>query len=294
MDKLETMRTFCMVATLGSFKAASERLGISTALCSKYVNRLEDRLGVRLLNRTTRSLALTELGEVYLERCKNLLEDFDELDASMHERTGTAKGLIKISAPRTYGEVYLSGLIGTFLKENPEVEIVMDLNDRYIDIVEEGFDIAIRIGDLDDSSFYAKKIDQTAMVVCATPSYFAEHNRPTHPEELSAFECVLDANKRQYNRWPFYIDGKAEQIEVNGRSRFNSATAVREALLHDAGVGFCPLFAVEKDIETGALERVLTDFESPPLDVHAVYPHNRHLALKVRLFVDFLAQNLRS
>ncbi len=291
MDKLETIRTFVQVVQAGSFKEGAQRLGLSAALASKYVARLEERLGVRLLNRTTRSLSLTEAGAAYLQRSRQLLDDFEELEAVVQETTAQAKGTIRLSAPHTFGEQYLADAICDFLAQNPEVSVRMELNDRYVDIVEEGFDLAIRIGSLQDSSLYARKIGQTQRLLCAAPAYLERRGRAKTVQELPEHDCIIDTNQAQPHLWSFYgVDGTVEQVEINGRLQVNSALAVRQALLKGLGVAFVPAFAVREELQNGQLEVLLGASQMPSIGIYALYPHTRHLTLKVRLLIDFLTE----
>jgi len=294
MDKIETIRTFVTVAHEKSFRKAASRLNLSPAIVSKYVNALEDRLGVRLINRTTRSMSLSEDGRIYLQRAIQLLEDFDELDHSVQQSAARLKGKIRISAPRTLGEAMLMDTIVDFIKEYPEVDIDVDLNDRFVDIVEEGFDLAIRVGNLEDSSLFVRKFLNVPVVPCCSARFLETIEEPKVPQDLKALSCILDGNRRIAHKWDFIDQGKEVTVEVAGRLKVNSALAVREAILQDAGIGYTPYFAVAKEVESGAIKLLLKDFQFPALPVHAVYPHSRHLSAKVRLFVDFLVKRYKN
>jgi DNA-binding transcriptional LysR family regulator len=289
MDRIDTMRAFVTVISVGSFKGAAERLHMSPALISKYVSHLEDRISVRLINRTTRSLSITEAGKVYYQRCLQLLDDFEELDAAVQDSTGQPKGNIRISAPRTFGEMYLSAAVSDFLKDNSEVSVHMELKDRFVDIVDEGFDLAVRIGELDDSSLFARKIGETPIVICASLGYLARAGSPQTPADLPDFDCIVDTNLRHANGWPFRDAGERIQVRVKARMQVNSALASRHAALSGAGVALIPLFAIGSDIREGRLTILLGDYQALNVGIYTIYPHNRHLANKIRMFVDFLA-----
>lgn len=288
MDSIETMRTFAAVIAAGSFTGGAARLGISTALASKYVSRLEDRLGARLINRTTRSLNITEVGHAYHQRCLQLLEDFDELEAAIRDEAGPPKGDLRISAPRTFGEMYLTCAVGDFLTENPSISVAMTLSERFVDIIDEGYDMAVRIGELPDSSLFARRIATTPIVSCAAPTYLEAHGRPKTPEQLAEFDCIIDTNLRRPDQWVFETDGARQSVRVNGRFRVNSALAARNAVVAGAGIAMVPLFAIAGDVHDGRAEILLAEHAPPAFGIYTVYPHNRHLAGKVRAFVDFL------
>ncbi len=289
MDTIEIMRTFVAVVAAGSFTGGAARLDISTALASKYVSRLEDRLGARLINRTTRSLNITEVGRAYHRRCLQLLDDFDELEAAIRDEAGPPKGDLRISAPRTFGEMYLTGAVGDFLAENPNITVAMTLSERFVDIIDEGYDMAVRIGDLPDSSLFARRIATTPLVACAAPLYLKAHGRPETPEQLSEFDCIIDTNLRRPDQWLFGTGVTERAVRVSGRFKVNSALAARNAVIGGAGIALIPLFAIADDLRNGRAEILLAEHAPPAFGIYTVYPHNRHLAGKVRAFVDFLA-----
>ena len=296
MDTITGMRTFCAVASEESFVRAAERLGISAALTSKYVGQLEERLGVRLLNRTTRSLSLTENGASYFKRCLLLLEEFDELEAGVSDLQRKPTGGLLVSAPITFGEAFLSEALVVFLDKYPDISVDLRLSNRFVNIIEEGFDIAIRMGALKDSGLIAKKLASTEIVLCATPHYLAQNTALVHPNDLNDHSCIVDTNFVGSNHWPFIVDGKKIIVKVNGRAKANSATVTRTLLLKDLGIALCPGHVVADDIAAGRLVRLLDDYNSfkpgspDNLGLYAVFPHSRHLATKVRVFVDFLSQ----
>ncbi len=294
MDTIVGMRTFITVVTAGSFTAASERLDMSTALVSKYIGQLEERLGVRLLNRTTRSLALTEIGRVYFERCQQVVDDIDELEAVVKDQRSAPSGKLIIAAPLTFGEMYLTPAIADFLNEQQAITIDLRLTDRFVGLVDEGVDIAIRIAELEDSSLIARRLAPARIAVCASPAYLKQHNEITHPDDLVRHNCIVDTNFRNGSMWPFAVDGKRKIVKVEGRFCVNSAAAVREMLLRGEGIGFIPTYAVGEDIRQGRLAVVLEPFEVINLGIYAVYTPNRHLAAKVRAFIDFMVARFGS
>lgn len=293
MDKIDGIRTFLAVVEAESFTAAAEKLGISKALASKHVAALERRLGARLINRTTRRLAPTEVGRIYSERCRHLISDFDELEMAVQERQGQVRGLLRLTAPLTFGETHLAPLIDDFLKTYPDVAVELRLTDRLVDLIEEGFDAALRISELEDSSLIARRLSRIRAVYCAAPDYLDRHGRPAHPDDLAGHQCIIDLNYKSGSGWPFTIDGKRRLVRVEGRYRVNSARAVRDALLCVGGIARCPSFVVAEDIAAGRLESVLSGYESEDIGIYLVYPHAHHLAAKVRAFADFLTESAR-
>lgn len=290
MDTLIGMRTYAAVVATGSFTAAADRLGISKALTSKYVGQLEDRLGVRLLNRTTRKLNVTEVGQVYYQRCGQLLEDFEELEAAIKDQQSAPQGNLVVAAPATFGGKQLTQAVADYLDEQPGVSVELVLADRFVNIVEEGFDLAVRIGKLPDSSLIARRLAPVRVVACASPDYLSRHGTPSHPNELKSHVCVIDTNIPPPGHWPFEEAGQSFSVKVNGRFRANSASSVRDILLADHGIGLCPSYIADKDIRAGRLKILLQEYEAFEFGIYAVYPHNRHLAAKVRTFINFLVQ----
>jgi DNA-binding transcriptional LysR family regulator len=294
MDILTGMRTYAAVVSTGSFTGAAERLGISRALTSKYVGQLEDHLGVRLLNRTTRQLNVTEVGQAYFERCRQIVDEIDELESAVSDQQTAPRGRLLIAAPTTFGEMFLAQAVARYLGEYPEVSIELVLADRFVNLVDEGFDLAVRIGNLKDSSLIARRLASCRIVVCASPEYLQRAGSPTKPDDLERHCCIYDTNQGSGNSWPFRDDDHRFRVNVKGNLRVNGAVAVREAMLAGHGVGYSPAYAIGEELRTGKLEIVLENYESDELGIYAVYPHNRHLATKVRSFIDFLITQFKA
>lgn len=288
MDVIDGMRCFATVVGSKSFTGAAGQLGLSTNLVSKYVRQLEERLGVRLLNRTTRSLSLTEAGQAYYERCVILLEDFDQLESAVQDRHESVKGKLLVSAPNSLGVQALMGGVSEFLNQQTDISIELRLTDRFVNIIDEGFDLAIRIGELPDSSLIARRLGPVPSFICASPDYLERNGVPEHPKDLENHICLIDTNFQGGSQWPFEHGNKRIHVNVKGRIRVNSVVAIREAALKGNGIGWCPGFEVARDIEDGRLISLLEDHVLQKLAIYAVYPHNRHLAAKIRAFVDFL------
>ncbi|MEL7537023.1 MAG: LysR family transcriptional regulator [Pseudomonadota bacterium] len=285
------MRTLVAVVDAGSFKGGAERLDMSTALASKYIGQLESRLGQRLLHRTTRSLSLTEVGAIYLGGCRQLVEDFDELEAAIQNRRQAPTGRLVVAAPVTFGELYIAPVVSEFLDRYSEVSVDLRLADRFVNLVDEGIDVAVRIAELSDSSLFARKLAEVRIVVCASPAYFEKYGKPTAPGDLADHHCIVDTNFRNADVWPFRADGNTLSIRANGRIKVNSATAARTLVMSGQGIGLIPTYEVGRDLRAGRLVEVLSKYNALNLSLHAVYPHNRHLAPKVRAFIDFLAEH---
>ncbi len=289
MDTIAGMRTFAAVVEAGSFTAAAERIGMSTALASKYVGKLEDRLGVRLLNRTTRSLTLTEIGRVYFQQALQVIEDFDELEAAIQDRRSSPSGKLIVSGPATFGEMFLAPAASKFLEAFPDISIDLRLTDRFVNLVDDGIDLAIRIGELRDSGLIARRLAPSRIAICASPEYLDRYGVPVEPADLVNHNCVLDTNLRGSDDWPFTIDGQRQTVKVSGRLSVNSARATRDVLVAGDAIGLVPEYVVGEDIRAGRLVEILEPYKLPDLGIHAVYPHKRHVAVKVRTFIDFLA-----
>jgi DNA-binding transcriptional LysR family regulator len=289
MDRVDEIAAFAAVADARSFTQASRRLGVSGAQVSKLVARLENRLGARLLNRTTRDVSLTDTGRAYLERARQVLEDFQSLENSVRDQSGP-RGLLKISAPMSFGASQLTPALLDFATAYPDVSLEVSSTDRLVNLVEEGFDVAVRIGSLADSSLVARRLAAVRMVTCAAPDYLARHGAPQTLDDLAGHEAILDSNMADPRVWRFGGYGDYRDVRVHGRLRFTGADACVAAARAGFGITRTPAFAAADDLRAGLLTPVLCNFEPEMIYVHAVYPHARHLAAKVRAFVDFLAQ----
>ncbi|MDD7911813.1 MULTISPECIES: LysR family transcriptional regulator [Pseudovibrio] len=290
MDSITRIRCFLKVVEKGGFSSAARDMGRSKALVSKYVGELEDELGARLLNRTTRQISLTEVGQAYYREAGELLQRFDDLKNSIQQDHQEARGLLRVSAPRSMGDFLVTQAMIDFLAEHPEVRVELHLDDRFVDIVEEGFDVAIRVTELTDSSLIARKVRDFKTVVCVRPDLLERYGEPQHPSELAKVPCVIDTNYRNKSNWGFEgPDGKLS-VAVKGPIEVNSAVTARQAAL--AGLGFLrtPELFVGKQLQTGELVPVLEDYLRGDLGIYAVYPHRRHLSGKVRAFVDYLVK----
>ncbi|MEM9634912.1 MAG: LysR family transcriptional regulator [Pseudomonadota bacterium] len=286
------MRAFIAVARESSFTGAGRRLGISTKLVSKYVQQLESQLQTQLFNRTTRSVSLTDVGAAYLERCRPIVEQVDELEALVRERQGALAGPIRITAPTGFGSTRLTQALIPFLRQNREVELDMKLTDNRVAIVEEGFDLAIRIGALQDSTLIARKLSVMPLVLCASPEYLERHGHPQDPRALSTHACLVDNNQREVNVWRFKSVQQEHVVRLNGAIQTNSPGALAQMAIGGLGIARSPLYAVEAALNSGHLVHVLPDYKTDVFGLYALYPPNRHLTRRVRALIDFLATEL--
>ena len=288
MDTITRMRAFVAVVDSGGFSAAARGSGRSKALMSKYVAELEEELGARLLNRTTRQLSMTEAGEAAYEQAQEILRRVSRLREEIEGASAAPRGRLRISAPRTFGDGDLSRGIMEFLTLYPEIRLELTLEDRFVDLVLEGYDAAIRVSALADSSLIARKVADFRVVVCATPDLVASHGRPEHPTELADLPCVVDTNVHFRANWQFH-DGKTRvSVPVKGRVEANSPHAIAAAAR--AGLGFCrvPAIVVNSDVTSGSLITLLDDYELRELGIFIVYPHRERMPAKLRAFIDHL------
>ena len=289
MDKLTSMNVFVRVAKLGSFINAAKDLGLSRAMVTKHVMQLESKLDTRLFNRTTRSLSLTEVGESYLERCQQVLQDVEEMEAAITDLQTEPKGFLKISAPPVIGAVHIAPALANFLKIHPDLSAEMILKTTHGDLIDEGLDIAIHLGKLDDSSFVARKLASSPLVVCASDEYLEKYGIPQTPEELIHHNCLVNWALPPRDIWYFsQKNNTLKEIKVSGRMQSNVADPMRIAAICGVGLIMLPRYIVGRDIEKGKLKIVLESYTPPALEIHAMYPHRKYLSAKVRLFIDFL------
>lgn len=294
MDTVNGMRLFTTVVEAGSFHRAAEQLGITPSAVSKQLSRLEDRLGARLLNRTTRRLGLTEVGAGYYERCKRILAEIEEAEEAVSESLSVPRGLLRLSVPTAFGRVQIAPLLPGFLRQYPKIRISAFSHDRDVDLIQEGYDVAIRVATLQDSSMIARRLTANRRVVCATPDYFRAHGVPRTPEELKRHNCLLNTVYSPHRVWSFNSPAGHHAVQVAGSLEFDNPLALWEAARTGLGVVLLPAYAVQRDLEEGVLEAVLDDYVSEDPDVYVVYPHARHLNPKVRVFVDYLLEHFRS
>lgn len=288
MDKLTSMHVFVRVAKSGSFAGAARDLGISRAMASKYIMSLENILDMRLFNRTTRSLNLTEVGSSYLEMCQQILHDVDEMEAAVTHLQTEPRGLLKISAPPVIGATHIAPALAEFLKKNQDLTVDITLKGSMVDIIDEGVDIAIFLGQLQDTSLVARKLACSSLVVCGAPEYFKNFGTPETPDDLVNHSCLVNWAIPPYDKWKFKDHKGNKEIKVTGRMQANVADPIRVAANKGLGMIMLPKYIVGRDIEKGKLQIVLENYSISPLEIYAVYPHRKYLSAKVRDFLDFL------
>lgn len=291
MDTLTRMRAFIDVVEAEGFSAAARKIGRSKALLSKYVRELEDELGALLLNRTTRQFSLTEAGHTYYRRATEIVREIDSLADAVRESSGDVRGRIKLSAPRTFADAPVGQSLIDFAREHPDIVLDIHLDDRFVDLVEEGYDLAIRITRLESSSLIARKLAPFGIRVCGAPALIETCGRPVHPHDLARMPCVIDTNGRWLSNWPFVNpQGEPITVAVTGRLEVNSPQSVRAAAVAGLGFATLPDFIARPALDDGTLVSVLDEFIPTGGGIYAVYPHRRYLPAKVRVFVDFLVQ----
>lgn len=293
MDRFQEMTVFAAVVEAGSFVGAADALGISKAVASRLVAELEARLGVRLLHRTTRKLSLTEEGRTFHARCKSVLADVEEAEAEITAQAGQARGLLKVNVPVTFGVMHLAPLWGDFMAQNPEVSLDVTLSDRFVDLVEEGYDLAVRIGRLGNSSLISRQLSSTRMVLCASPGYLSAHGEPHHPHDLVRHAVLGYSLASTGDLWEFDGPQGPVSVKVHPRLRTNSGDTCVQAALHHQGVILQPTFMVQPHLKDGTLREILAAYRSFELGIHAVYPSCQHVAPKIRVLIDYLQRALR-
>lgn len=287
MDRLTRDRMFIAVLDTGSFAAAAARLGTSGGQASKLVSALETELGVQLLHRTTRALAPTDAGQTYYLRIRDLLAEYDALDASLRDVTAEPSGRLRLSAPETFGLLQLTPVLTDFARAHPKVDLDVSFSDRMVSLIDEGFDMALRIGDTPDSSLITRRLCDARIVTIAAPAYLAQRGTPRTPPDLVDHDCIIDTNFRDDQTWVY--PGAPPQL-VKGRIRFSSAGASLAAAKAGLGITRCPSFVAGPAIAAGEVITILAPFEPPSRPIHAIYPPARHKAAKVRAMIDHLAR----
>ena len=288
MDKLNAMKTFVEVAETGSFSKAANLLGLSKASVSKQVSELEAVLDAQLFIRTTRQVRLTDNGQYYLNRCRDLLAELEEVEAVVNQGDAAIHGVLRIAAPQTFSELYLGPAMEGFLARHPQIQIFLTLQDRFIDFIEQRIDVGIRISKLEDSTLIGRRIASTSIVACASPQYLEEYGTPDSPQDLKDHRLILDSNFRDPNRWYFDENGEPLTVRVEGRFRVNSAILARDMAVRDGGITMLPAFVVQEAVKNRRLKIILDKYQSEPRGIYALYPQQRHVSKRVRAFMDHL------
>ena len=293
MDRLAVMALYARVVETGSFSRAAAALGLGQPTASKQIAALEARLGVRLLERSTRRLRPTEAGREFYERCRRLVDEADDLESTARRGARGAVGRLRVACPMGFGRLHVVPIVVRFLAAHPEAQIDLVMNDRYVDLAEEGVDVAIRIANLGDSTLHARRLGETPRALVASPAYLRRRGTPRSPADLERHDFIVyayfDAPERLALVGP---DGAAADVRVKARLRVNNAEAMREAVVGGIGICAMPLWAIAADLAAGTAKRVLPDWAPAASAVQAVYSSARHLPARVRLFIDFVADEL--
>ena len=291
MDLVAGIRVFVAAVETGSFSGAAARLGISPKLASKYMAELEARLGAQLLHRTTRRLGMTAAGERLIGRAPDWLDLLDEMTGDLRETGRGLSGMLRVSAPVTFGELFVQPMLRRFRSPHPDLEIDLRLSDRFVDLAAEGIDVAIRIGRLDDSALIARKLGQSSLLLVAAPDYLAGRGAPQRLDDLAGHVCIRDTNLRGDGAWPLTEQGVTRRIAVSGHYLVNSARTARDLAVSGEGIALCPDYVVREDLASGRLLHVLAGSSGPLLDIHALHLGQRRLARRTRALLDFLTRD---
>ena len=293
-ELLDGVAVFVAVINMGSFTAAARALGHSTSYVSKEVSRLEKRLGSRLLNRTTRTISLTDAGRAYYERCSQIVIDAENAERSISQLQDRPRGLLRVNAPLSFGSLYLLDYLPEFMERFPEINLEIEFNDRLIDVVAEGYDVVVRVGSNKDSNLVARQFTSSKSVMAASPAYLTKKGRPAKASDLERHDCLAYSLLPSPKVWELIKDGKRTTVSFEPRLMGNNAQIQVTMMVGGIGIGRVPLFCCEKEIESGELEIIMDDYEQPELGVYAVYPHRQYLTAKVRAFVDFLVEKFEA
>lgn len=292
MNELTQIKSFVALVESRSISKAAERMDIAVSAVSRRLKELESGLGVQLVQRTTRRMHITEAGEKFYRRCGRLLDDLEEAKREASNTATALSGTLKIATPLSFGVAHLSPAVAAFMHLHPQIKIELDMSDRRIDLVEEGLDLAIRIGTLEDSSLMARKLASVRHVVCASPDFLNRHGIPSTPQDLSALPALCYGNLSQPDTWHYHDkDSKPGQVKVPMRMRANNGDALVEAAIAGLGVLCEPSFIVHGSVERGVLKPLLTDYQWNPMGIFAVYPQTKHMPTRVRAFIDFLVSS---
>jgi DNA-binding transcriptional LysR family regulator len=290
MDRLYAMETFLHVVEQGSFSRAAERIGRSKAVVSKTISHLEDRLGIRLLNRTTRRISLTEAGTEYYEHCQRIVAEVNATETALTDLQKNPRGKLRLTAPMTFGTMHITPLVAEFCTRYPDIEIELELNDRHVDMVDEGYDLAVRIGRLNDSTLRGRKLVSCGIKTIAAPSYLELKGEPREPQDLSKHNCLLYSYASDLYHWSYIHSGEAVRVPVNGNFKSNNGRAVLEACIAGLGITVLPDFICGPSLKQGLVKEILVHDHRDPVDVYVLYPANRYVAGKVRAFIDFIVE----
>ncbi|PSV48659.1 LysR family transcriptional regulator [Photobacterium indicum] len=292
MDQLSAMRAFVRVVQMGSFSAAAREQDTTQATISKKVAALEKKLGAKLLSRTSRELSLTEVGADYYENCVIILSELDEAEAQVRSQIALPSGVLRVAAPVVFGRQFMAPILVEFLNAYPEIKVDLMLNDKHIDLIADGVDVAIRAKQLEDSTLVARHLFNNPLVVVASPEYLQKNTKPQNPDELKNHNCIVYSMLKSINIWHFEQENNNMSVPVTGSFRCDNGDVILQLVLDGAGIAQLPVWMVDEHIRSGKLAMVLEGYISKPLPFNAIYPQNRYVPLKVRCFIEYLKQKL--
>lgn len=292
MDKLSAIRAFLLVVQTGSFSAAAREQGTTQATISKKVAALEEKMGVKLLFRTSRELSLTEVGQEYFHRCVSIVSELDEAESNARSQMERPTGELRISAPVVFGRTFIGPILAEFLQDYPELKVNLHLSDQHVDLIGERIDVAIRAKQLEDSTLIARHLFDNPMVLVAAPSYLEKSDTLTKPEQLQTHNCILYSMHKTINVWHFDLGEQSLSIPVSGNCRCDNGDVILQLAIGGTGIAQLPIWMVHEFIESGQLVTVLDEYQVKPLPFNAVYPQNRYVPLKVRSFVNFIKNKI--
>jgi len=291
MDRFENMETFIRVVEVGSISGAADRMGVAKSAVSRRLKELEEHLGVELFHRTTRKMKLTDTGRTFYQQSVRILEDVLEAEIATSQAHGELQGSLKVALPLSFGVMHMGPAINDFLQQHPQIEFDLDFNDREVDVIQEGFDLAIRIASLADSSLIARRLAPIQHVLCASPSYLEKHGRPESPEDLHNHHCLAYSLSHDYKTWTFKdLSNQESKIAINPHIKASVGEFLRDAAVNGQGIVFLPTFIVYKEIENETLVPLLNEYTTSQIHAYTIYPQTRHLSQRVRAFVDFLVK----
>jgi len=291
MDRLENMHTFTRVVEAGSISGAAERLGVAKSAVSRRLKELEEHLGVELFHRTTRRMNLTDTGRAFYHQSIRILDDVLEAELATSQAHDTLKGILKVALPSSFGLMHMGPAINEFLQIHPQIEFDLDFNDREVDLMQEGFDLAIRIANLPDSSLIARRLAPIQHVLCASPDYLDKYGTPQSPDDLPMHQCLAYSLLHDYQTWSFTDKSNQQNtITINPHIKASAGGFLRDAAVNSQGIIYIPTFIVYKEIENATLIPLLNEYHHSRIDAYAIYPQTRHLSRRVRAFVDFLVK----
>lgn len=285
------LAVFAKVVEFESFSRAAEDLGLSKSAVSKQIAGLEERLGARLLNRTTRRLSVTNAGARLFERCQSIVAEIEAAELEAGQLHSRPAGILRVTAGMSLGHLHLAPALSTFLESYPELDVELALNDRIVDLIDEGYDLALRIGELEASSLMQRRLSDIRLLTVASPSYLENHGEPKHPSELVSHTCISYSYVWAGGAWRFSVPDRTNRVRINPRIQVNNGDAIARMAEAGSGITQLPTFLMHEAIRDGRLKPILAEFEPPPLGLYAIYPQSRNLSVKVRVFIDFLAKH---